>query len=181
VFEVDEDTTASREGHIRGAVGWNWTTGPAHDRSVATTWIRRASAECCLGGRGGIGDDGGPLWRATTTGSRRTPTGSEAPGFDDVKLLNGRPKEWELESRSWSQEVAELRAGSDQLMLRGDGSGPQIRALRDEVISRSVRRRIRRRPLTRGVSAARSRRGPSPQRQAQVPAAQSPERRTSRG
>src|SRR5438128_11645708 len=26
VIEVDEDTTAYEKGHIRGAVGWNWTT-----------------------------------------------------------------------------------------------------------------------------------------------------------
>ncbi|MBI2238726.1 MAG: sulfurtransferase, partial [Actinobacteria bacterium] len=26
VIEVDEDTAAYEKGHIRGAVGWNWTT-----------------------------------------------------------------------------------------------------------------------------------------------------------
>src|SRR6187551_2726329 len=26
VIEVDEDTNAYEKGHIRGAVGWNWTT-----------------------------------------------------------------------------------------------------------------------------------------------------------
>jgi len=54
-------------------------------------------------------------------------------GFDDVKLLNGGRKKWELESRELVQDVPSFEP-SDHVLL-GD-ERPQIRALRDEVISK---------------------------------------------
>ena len=54
-------------------------------------------------------------------------------GFDDVKLLDGGRKKWELESRELVQDVPSYQP-SDHVLL-GD-ERPQIRALRDEVISK---------------------------------------------
>jgi thiosulfate/3-mercaptopyruvate sulfurtransferase len=54
-------------------------------------------------------------------------------GFEDVKLLNGGRKKWELESRSFTQEIPSPAAGSVTV------AGPdrtEIRAFRDEVISK---------------------------------------------
>src|SRR5438445_8939819 len=73
VIEVDEDTTAYEKGHIRGAVGWNWTTdlhtpvgrdyldqGASPSCSRRPAWDRERRLSCTA---------------ATTTGSRRTLTG----------------------------------------------------------------------------------------------------------
>jgi len=54
-------------------------------------------------------------------------------GFDDVKLVNGGRKKWELESRELVQDVPSYPA-SDQVMLGPER--PEIRALRDEVIGK---------------------------------------------
>src|SRR5262249_57128743 len=54
-------------------------------------------------------------------------------GYDNVKLLNGGRKKWELESRELVQDVPSY-AASDGLML-GD-ERLEIRALRDEVIGK---------------------------------------------
>ena len=54
-------------------------------------------------------------------------------GFDEVKLLDGGRKKWELESRELVKDVPSFEA-SDHVLL-GD-ERPQIRALRDEVISK---------------------------------------------
>jgi thiosulfate/3-mercaptopyruvate sulfurtransferase len=54
-------------------------------------------------------------------------------GFEDVKLLNGGRKKWELESRSFTQEIPSPAAGNVTV------AGPdrtEIRAFRDEVISK---------------------------------------------
>jgi thiosulfate/3-mercaptopyruvate sulfurtransferase len=54
-------------------------------------------------------------------------------GFDDVKLLNGGRKKWELESRELTDEVPSY-AGTG-LRISGE-ERPEIRALRDEVIGK---------------------------------------------
>jgi 3-mercaptopyruvate sulfurtransferase SseA len=72
VIEVDEDTTAYEKGHIRGAVGWNWTTD-LHT-PVGRDYLDQGGFAELLSVAGG-----GRRWSstaATTTGSRRTPTGS---------------------------------------------------------------------------------------------------------
>jgi thiosulfate/3-mercaptopyruvate sulfurtransferase len=54
-------------------------------------------------------------------------------GFDDVKLLNGGRKKWELESRELTQEVP--RHDATGFTITG-AERPEIRALRDEVIGK---------------------------------------------
>ena len=54
-------------------------------------------------------------------------------GFDNVKLLNGGRKKWELESRELTQEVPSL----DPTGYRIEGAErPEIRAFRDEVLEK---------------------------------------------
>jgi thiosulfate/3-mercaptopyruvate sulfurtransferase len=54
-------------------------------------------------------------------------------GFDNVKLLNGGRKKWELESRELTQDVASPAPTS---ITVGGSERPEIRALRDEVLAK---------------------------------------------
>ena len=46
VIEVDEDTQAYEKGHIKGAVGWNWSTDLHAE--VGRSEERRVGKECRL-------------------------------------------------------------------------------------------------------------------------------------
>ena len=132
VIEVDEDTTAYEKGHIRGAVGWNWTTD-LHTE-VGRDYLDQGSFAELLSAAGvGSGTTvvlygGNNNWFAAYAYWLL-----KLRGFDDVKLLDGGRKKWELESRELVQDVPSYQP-SDHVLL-GD-ERPQIRALRDEVISK---------------------------------------------
>ena len=73
MIEVDEDTAAYEKGHIRGAVGWNWTTD-LHTK-VGREYVDQAGLSELLSAAG-VGPDTTVCCTAgTTTGSRRTRTG----------------------------------------------------------------------------------------------------------
>jgi thiosulfate/3-mercaptopyruvate sulfurtransferase len=132
VIEVDEDTTAYEKGHIRGAVGWNWNTD-LHTAVGRDYKDQDGFAE--LLADAGVGD--------TTTvvlyGGNNNWFAAYAywllklRGFDDVKLLNGGRKKWELESRELVAEVPSYPR-SEHVFLGEER--PEIRAMRDEVISK---------------------------------------------
>ena len=132
VIEVDEDTSAYEKGHIRGAVAWNWTTD-LHTK-VGRDYLDQAGFAELLSAAGvGSGTTvvlygGNNNWFAAYAYWLL-----KLRGFDDVKLLNGGRKKWELESRELVQDVPSYQA-SDRMTL-GD-ERPEIRALRDEVIGK---------------------------------------------
>jgi thiosulfate/3-mercaptopyruvate sulfurtransferase len=132
VIEVDEDTEAYEKGHIRGAVGWNWTTD-LHTE-VGRDYVDRAELSALLS-RAGVGPDttvivygGNNNWFAAYAYWLL-----KLRGFDQVKLLNGGRKKWELESRELTQDVPTISATPLTISApeRGD-----IRALRDEVLAK---------------------------------------------
>jgi thiosulfate/3-mercaptopyruvate sulfurtransferase len=132
VVEVDEDTTAYEKGHIRGAVGWNWTTD-LHAK-VGREYIGKDELSGLLS-RAGVGDGttvvlygGNNNWFAAYAYWIL-----KLRGFDGVKLLNGGRKKWELESRELTQDVPNRQATGFEI---AGTERPEIRALRDEVISR---------------------------------------------
>jgi thiosulfate/3-mercaptopyruvate sulfurtransferase len=132
VIEVDEETAAYEKGHIKGAVGWNWTTD-LHTQVGRDYRDQGGFAE--LLSAAGVGSEttvvlygGNNNWFAAYAYWLL-----KLRGFDDVKLLDGGRKKWELESRELVQEVP-THAASDHVLL-GD-ERPQIRALRDEVIGK---------------------------------------------
>jgi thiosulfate/3-mercaptopyruvate sulfurtransferase len=132
VIDVDEDTSAYEKGHIKGAVGWNWTTDLHTD--VGRDY-RDQGGFADLLSAAGVGSDttvvlygGNNNWFAAYAYWLL-----KLRGFDDVKLLDGGRKKWELESRELVPDVPSYPA-SDHVML-GD-ERPEIRALRDEVISK---------------------------------------------
>ena len=131
-IEVDEDTSAYEKGHIRGAVSWNWTTD-LHTK-VGRDYLDRDGFSGLLSAAG-VGPDttvvlygGNNNWFAAYAYWLL-----KLRGYDNVKLLDGGRKKWELESRELSdvvpsfEETAFSIAGSDR---------PEIRALRDEVLDK---------------------------------------------
>jgi thiosulfate/3-mercaptopyruvate sulfurtransferase len=132
VIEVDEDTTAYEKGHIRGAVGWDWST----DLHVAVgrDYVDRAGLSELLSAAG-VGADttvvlygGNNNWFAAYAYWIL-----KLRGFDRVKLLNGGRKKWELGSRQLTQD----EPAYEPTGFRVSGpERPEIRALRDEVLSK---------------------------------------------
>jgi thiosulfate/3-mercaptopyruvate sulfurtransferase len=132
VIEVDEDTEAYDKGHIEGAVGWNWTTD-LH-ASVGRDYVDQARLSDLLS-KAGVGPDttvilygGNNNWFAAYAYWLL-----KVRGVDNVKLLNGGRKKWELESRPQTQDVPSHAATG--LSLSG-GERSDIRALREEVLAK---------------------------------------------
>jgi len=132
VIEVDEDTTAYEKGHIRGSVSWNWTTD-LHTE-VGRDYLDRA-------GFSGLLSEAGVSQGTTVVlyGGNNNWFAAYAywllklRGFEDVKLLNGGRKKWELESRELSLDAPSYAATG--LTIPG-AERPEIRALRDEVLAK---------------------------------------------
>jgi thiosulfate/3-mercaptopyruvate sulfurtransferase len=132
LIEVDEDTTAYEKGHIRGAVGWDWNTD-LHTK-VGRDYVGQEELSDLLS-RAGVGPDttvvlygGNNNWFAAYAYWIL-----KLRGFDDVKLLNGGRKKWELESRELTQDLPTPQPTGLRITGR---QRPEIRALRDEVISK---------------------------------------------
>jgi thiosulfate/3-mercaptopyruvate sulfurtransferase len=132
VIEVDEDTAAYEKSHVRGAVGWNWTTD-LHTK-VGRDYVSRQELSELLS-RAGVGDGttvvlygGNNNWFAAYAYWIL-----KLRGFDDVKLVNGGRKKWELESRELSQDVATFPATGISLTAP---EREDIRALRDQVLAK---------------------------------------------
>ncbi len=130
VIEVDEDTTAYEQGHIPGAVGWNWTTD-LH-APVGRDYLDREAL-------GRLLDDAGVGFDTTVVlyGGNNNWFAAYAywilrlRGFNRVKLLDGGRKKWELEGRGMTTEVVPYpRHG---FTVTGQ-ENPQFRALRGEVL-----------------------------------------------
>ena len=132
VIEVDEDSSAYEKGHIRGAVGWNWTTD-LHTAVGRDYKDQDGFAE--LLGQAGVGAEttvvlygGNNNWFAAYAYWLL-----KLRGFDQVKLLDGGRKKWELESRELVTDVPG-HAPSEHVFMGEER--PQIRAFRDEVLSK---------------------------------------------
>ncbi len=132
VIEVDEDTNAYEKGHIRGAVGWNWTTD-LHTEVGRDYKDQAGFAE--LLSAAGVGEEttvvlygGNNNWFAAYAYWLL-----KLRGFDAVQLLNGGRKKWELESRELVSEVPTYES-SGHVFLGSER--PEIRAFRDEVVGK---------------------------------------------
>jgi thiosulfate/3-mercaptopyruvate sulfurtransferase len=132
VIEVDEDTSAYEKGHIRGAVGWNWSSD-LHT-PVGRDYVDQDGISTLLS-EAGVGPDttvvlygGNNNWFAAYAYWIL-----KLRGFDRVKLVDGGRKKWELESRELTQETP---AYDPTGITVGGAERPKVRALRDEVITK---------------------------------------------
>jgi len=130
-IEVDEDTGLYNQGHIRGAVGWDWRQDLHHP--VNRDYVEKAGLSQLLQ-QAGVG----PGTTVVLYGGNNNWFAAYAywlmkyRGFDAVKLLNGGRKKWELEHRELTQDSPAVE-GIDFSISSPDR--PELRALRDHVLN----------------------------------------------
>ena len=129
LVEVDEDTKAYDKGHIRGAIKLDWTTD-LQDQ-VRRDFVNKAQFEALLSERGVSNDD-----RVVLYGGNNNWFAAYAYwyfklyGHQDVKLLDGGRKKWELDSRELTDEAPSREATS----YTAQDQDTSIRAFRDETV-----------------------------------------------
>lgn len=129
LIEVDEDASAYDKGHIRGAIKLDWRQdlqdGVRHD------FISKERLEALLSSKGVGTDDtvvfygGNNNWFAAYAYWYL-----KYYGHQNLRLLDGGRKKWELDSRELVTEVPE-RPATTYVAAEPDAS---IRAFRDEVV-----------------------------------------------
>jgi thiosulfate/3-mercaptopyruvate sulfurtransferase len=104
VVEVDVDTQAYEEGHVPGALGWNWHTQLCD--TVRRDVISKSELEKLLG-ESGIGNDTAVIlygdnnnWFAAWALWQM-----KMYGHDDVRVMNGGRKKWLAEGRVVTKDV----------------------------------------------------------------------------
>lgn len=128
LVEVDEDTAAYDKNHIRNAVRIDWQDDLQDP--VRRDFVSKAQFEELLGRKGIANDDivvlygGNNNWFASYAYWY-----FKLYGHQDVRLLDGGRKKWELDSRELVEEVPE-RAATSYTAKEQDTT---IRAFRDDV------------------------------------------------
>jgi thiosulfate/3-mercaptopyruvate sulfurtransferase len=128
--EVDEDTSAYDGGHIEGAVKLDWKKDLQDP--VRRDFVDKAGFEALLSSRGIANDDtvilygGNNNWFAAYAYWY-----FKLYGHQDVKLLDGGRKKWELDSR---ELVADLPSRAETSYTAKD-QDTSIRAFRDETVA----------------------------------------------
>ncbi|MBA2508915.1 MAG: sulfurtransferase [Nocardioidaceae bacterium] len=130
LVEVDEDTSAYDKGHIRGAVKLDWKQDLQDP--VRRDFVNKAQFEQLLSSRG-IGNDhtvvlygGNNNWFAAYAYWY-----FKLYGHEQVKLVDGGRKKWELEGRELTDQATERPAAS----YTAQEPDTSIRAFRDEVVT----------------------------------------------
>jgi thiosulfate/3-mercaptopyruvate sulfurtransferase len=130
LIEVDEDTSAYDKGHIRGAIKLDWTTD-LQDQ-VRRDFVNKAQFEALLSERGVSNDDTVVLYGGNNNWfAAYAYWYFKLYGHQDVKLLDGGRKKWELDSRELTDELP-TRERTTYVASEQDTS---IRAFRDEVVA----------------------------------------------
>jgi thiosulfate/3-mercaptopyruvate sulfurtransferase len=130
LVEVDEDTTAYDAGHIKGAVKLDWTTD-LQDQ-VRRDFVNKEQFEALLSEKG-IGNDdtvvlygGNNNWFAAYAYWY-----FKLYGHEDLKLLDGGRKKWELDGRELTDKPTER----DRTSYTAKDQDLSIRAFRDETVA----------------------------------------------
>jgi len=130
LIEVDVDTAAYEQGHIAGAVGWNWQS--QLQQSVRRDLLSKEEMEGLLGGSG-VGND----TTVVVYGDNNNWFAAWAfwqiryYGHADVKLMNGGRAKWEAEGRPMSTDVPSYAATN----YAAQDPDESIRAYRDQVLA----------------------------------------------
>jgi thiosulfate/3-mercaptopyruvate sulfurtransferase len=129
LVEVDEDTSAYEKGHIQGAIRLDWTKD-LQDQ-VRRDFVSKAQFEALLSDRGVANDDTVVLYGGNNNWfAAYAYWYFKLYGHQDVKLLDGGRKKWELDSRELTDELPN-RAKTSYTATEQDHT---IRAFRDEVV-----------------------------------------------
>jgi thiosulfate/3-mercaptopyruvate sulfurtransferase len=129
IVEVDEDVDAYEKGHIPNAVSIDWEN-ELHDQPRREFISSERLAEL-LGSKGISSEQTIVLYSGNNNWFAAYAYWLfRYRGVEDVKLLNGGRKKWELESRLLTQDVparppATFEVGAER---------PELRVLRDEVL-----------------------------------------------
>jgi len=130
LVEVDVDTTAYEQGHIPGAVGWNWQT--QLQDNVRRDLIDKAALEKLLS-ESGISNDTTILlygdnnnWFAAYAFWQL-----KYYGHQNVKLINGGRKKWLEEKRPLTKEPTKVASAT----YRVGSLNESLRAYRDDVLA----------------------------------------------
>src|ERR687896_1606278 len=129
LIEVDEDTTSYDKGHIKGAIKLDWTTD-LQDQ-VRRDFVNKAQFEALLSERGVSNDDTVVLYGGNNNWfAAYAYWYFKLYGHQNIKLLDGGRKKWELDSRELVTDVPTRPA----TQYRAQEPDLSIRAFRDEVV-----------------------------------------------
>jgi thiosulfate/3-mercaptopyruvate sulfurtransferase len=137
LVEVDEDTSAYDTGHIPGAIKIDWKKDLQDP--VRRDFVDKAGFEALLSQRGIANDDtvilygGNNNWFAAYAYWY-----FRLYGHQNVKLLDGGRKKWELDSRELVKDVPE-RPATNYVASEQDAT---LRAMRDEVVAAIGKRNL---------------------------------------
>ncbi|GAB3247582.1 sulfurtransferase [Alteromonas gracilis] len=130
LVEVDEDTSAYDTGHIAGAIKLDWTTD-LQDQ-VRRDFVDRAGFEKLLSERGVSNDDTVVLYGGNNNWfAAYAYWYFKLYGHQDVRLMDGGRKKWELDSRELTDETTQRPATS----YTASEQDHSIRAFRDDVVA----------------------------------------------
>src|ERR1700678_3935226 len=137
LVEVDEDTAAYDKGHIRNAVKIDWKKDLQDP--VRRDFVDKGGFAALLSARGIANDDTVVLYGGNNNWfAAYAYWYFKLYGHQNVKLLDGGRKKWELDSRELSTDVPE-RAKTSYTASEQDSS---LRALRDEVLAAIGKRNL---------------------------------------
>ncbi len=131
LVEVDVDTASYDQGHIDGAVGWNWQS--QLQETISRNLVGKEGMEQLLGSAG--------IDNSTTVilyGDNNNWFAAWAfwqlkyYGHDDVKLMNGGRSKWEAEGKPLTTAIANPCTKS----YTAKDPNEDIRAYRDQVLSK---------------------------------------------
>jgi thiosulfate/3-mercaptopyruvate sulfurtransferase len=130
VIEVDEDATVYDKDHIPGAIAWSWSDDLHHptrrdylDQEGFSTLLAEAGV--------------GPETTVVLYGGNNNWFAAYAywllkyRGFDNVKLLDGGRKKWQIDSLPLESELPTITP--TDFAITGD-ERPEVRAFRDHVL-----------------------------------------------
>jgi len=130
LIEVDVDTTAHDQGHIAGAVGWNWQT--QLQDNIRRDLIDKTALEKLLGQSGVSNDTTVVLY-----GDNNNWFAAYAfwqlkyYGHKDVRLMNGGRKKWLEEKRPITTDAPKIAPAS----YRATGPDESVRARKEQVFA----------------------------------------------
>ena len=128
--EVDEDTSAYDKNHIRNAIRIDWKKDLQDP--VRRDFVEQAGFEKLLSERGIANDDTVVLYGGNNNWfAAYAYWYFKLYGHQDVKLLDGGRKKWELDSRDLVEEVPSRAA----TQYTAQPQNTSIRAFRDEVVA----------------------------------------------